>query len=289
MNTLFEKGREGFLDGTLDWDTNTFKVALLDLALATDTGVKAITGVTNATPMVVTSATHGFSNGDIVVVAGVVGNTAANNVWKVANQATNTFELVSVADGTTNSVGNGSYSSGGYAVNLGISASGDNLDDFNSCVIGTAQTLTSPTVTGGVADAADVTFSAVTGNPVQALLIYKDTGTPSTSRVAVFIDGKHKVTCNTTASSSGTSIAVEPLTAAIASGQTLVFSNGASATLSGAAAAGDRSLSVSSLAANVTAGSYATANATSSGLPVTPNGGDITVAWDSGVNKIFKL
>lgn len=25
------------------------------------------------------------------------------------------------------------------------------------------------------------------------------------------------------------------------------------------------------------------------GLPVTPNGGDITVAWDSGANKIFKL
>jgi hypothetical protein len=25
------------------------------------------------------------------------------------------------------------------------------------------------------------------------------------------------------------------------------------------------------------------------GLPVTPNGGDINVAWDSGANKIFKL
>jgi len=25
------------------------------------------------------------------------------------------------------------------------------------------------------------------------------------------------------------------------------------------------------------------------GLPVTPNGGDISVAWDNGVNKIFKL
>jgi len=25
------------------------------------------------------------------------------------------------------------------------------------------------------------------------------------------------------------------------------------------------------------------------GLPVTPNGGDITVAWDNGANKIFKL
>ena len=25
------------------------------------------------------------------------------------------------------------------------------------------------------------------------------------------------------------------------------------------------------------------------GLPLTPNGGDVTIAWDSGANKIFKL
>jgi hypothetical protein len=28
---------------------------------------------------------------------------------------------------------------------------------------------------------------------------------------------------------------------------------------------------------------------TLTGLPVTPNGGDITVTWDNGANKIFKL
>ena len=28
---------------------------------------------------------------------------------------------------------------------------------------------------------------------------------------------------------------------------------------------------------------------TATGLPCTPNGGDITVVWDSGANKIFKL
>jgi hypothetical protein len=28
---------------------------------------------------------------------------------------------------------------------------------------------------------------------------------------------------------------------------------------------------------------------TATGLPVTPNGGDITVQWDNGSNKIFKL
>jgi len=28
---------------------------------------------------------------------------------------------------------------------------------------------------------------------------------------------------------------------------------------------------------------------TATGLPVTPNGGDITITWDDGANKIFKL
>jgi len=28
---------------------------------------------------------------------------------------------------------------------------------------------------------------------------------------------------------------------------------------------------------------------TATGLPCTPNGGDITIAWDAGANKIFKL
>jgi hypothetical protein len=28
---------------------------------------------------------------------------------------------------------------------------------------------------------------------------------------------------------------------------------------------------------------------TATGLPVTPNGGDITITWDTGTNKIFKL
>jgi len=28
---------------------------------------------------------------------------------------------------------------------------------------------------------------------------------------------------------------------------------------------------------------------TATGLPCTPNGGDITIAWDNGANKIFKL
>lgn len=108
---LFEKGREGLIDGTVDLDTNTIKAALMRLTTA-DVGVKAVTGATNATPIVLTATAHGFSNGDIIVVGGVGGNTAANNIWKASAVAANTITLVSVDDGTTNSVGNGAYTSG---------------------------------------------------------------------------------------------------------------------------------------------------------------------------------
>lgn len=30
-------------------------------------------------------------------------------------------------------------------------------------------------------------------------------------------------------------------------------------------------------------------NTSATGLPVTPNGGNITIAWDNGANKVFKL
>lgn len=287
-NLLFEKGREGFLDGTLDWDTNTFKAALLDLDTAT-TAIKAITGATNATPVVITATAHGFSNGDLVLIGKVGGNLSANGVFQIASVATNTFNLVDPITGS-NVVGSAAYTSGGYAVCLGPSTSGDNLDDFTAAVVGTAQTLTTPTVTAGVADADDVTFSSVSGATVEAVLIYKDTGTASTSRVATLIDGRHIVTCAATAASSSTTVPVERLSAGIPNGTVLTFSNGASATLSSLANAGDRTVTVSSTAASISAGSRADAPATSSGLPVTPNGGSITITWSNvaGV-KIFKL
>lgn len=284
VNVLYEKGREGFLDGTCDWDTNTFKAALLDLNTA-DVGVKAITGATNATPIVITATSHGFANGDLVYIDSVGGNLAANGFWKIANQATNTFELQR-PDGT-NAVGSAAYTSGGFAVNLGPGTAGDNWDDFDGCLVGTAQTLTSPTVTAGVADAADTTFTSVSGASVEAIGIYKDTGTASTSRMVALVSGKHIVTADAQASASATTIVVEPLAAGIPNGTVLTFSNGASATLSAGANAGDRALTVSALAAIVTSGSRALAPATSSGLPVTPNGGNIVITWSA--SGIFKL
>jgi len=64
-------------------------------------------------------------------------------------------------------------------------------DQFYSSVtgvVGTPQTIGSKTFTDGLFDGADVTFTAVTGNSVEALIIYIDTGTPSTSPVIAYID-----------------------------------------------------------------------------------------------------
>lgn len=57
-----------------------------------------------------------------------------------------------------------------------------------AAVIGTPQTIGSKTFTNGVFDGADVTFPTVTGNSVEALLIYIDTGTAATSPLVAFID-----------------------------------------------------------------------------------------------------
>lgn len=133
-NALYDKGREGFLDGTIDWDTDNIKIVLID-------------------------------------------------------EADDTINLASDE-------------------NLADRAAGSR--------VATSGNLGSKTVTAGVADAADVTFSAVTGDQSESIDIYQDTGSEATSRLIANID-------------------------------------------------------------------------TATGLPVTPNGGDITVTWDSGANKIFKL
>jgi hypothetical protein len=55
-------------------------------------------------------------------------------------------------------------------------------------VVGTAQLITTKTVVNGLFDGDNVTYTGVTGNSVEALVIYVDTGTASTSRLVAFID-----------------------------------------------------------------------------------------------------
>lgn len=288
MNGLTELGRQGFLDGSVDWDTDTIKAALID-PVTPDVGIKTITGATAATPIVITATAHGFANADLVFIDGVVGNTAANGYWKIANVTANTFELTDPVLGT-NATGVTAYTSGGFAVNYGASAAGDNYDDINASVIGTDQTLGTKTVAAGVADAADPTFPSVTtGSNVRLVGIYKDTGVQATSRIIGYVTGRFIVTVAAVANVSAVSIAVDPLLNGIANGTVLAFSNGRTATLTALANAGDRTLTVSALTNALAVGNRALAPVAASNYPLPTNGGPITVQFDNGPFKIFKL
>ena len=77
----------------------------------------AITGATNASPIVVTTTSaHGLLTGDQVQIAGVVGNTAANGLFLATFLTATTFSL-------QGSTGNGVYTSGG-AVSQALDISG---------------------------------------------------------------------------------------------------------------------------------------------------------------------
>jgi hypothetical protein len=133
-NALYDAGRAGFLEGSIDWDANDIRLILID-------------------------------------------------------EADDTIDL----------------------------AVDDFLDDRAAPArVATSGAFASKTTTAGVADAADVTLTAVTGDVSESIDIYKHTGTESTSNLIANVD-------------------------------------------------------------------------TATGLPVTPNGGNITVTWDSGASKIFKL
>lgn len=71
---------------------------------AKDSG--SLSGATNASPIVITSAGHGLTTGTRLTVSGVLGNTAANGDFTITAVDSNTFSL----DGST---GNASYTSGG--------------------------------------------------------------------------------------------------------------------------------------------------------------------------------
>jgi len=81
------------------------------LAVSGTTGAaKNITGLALGFPTIVTSAAHGFSNGDVVTFAGLAGNTTLNGVTAVVrNVTTNTFAV------DVDTTGGAAYTTGGTA------------------------------------------------------------------------------------------------------------------------------------------------------------------------------
>lgn len=89
-----------------------------DEAFITETA-KTITGLSTAAQAVVTSATHGFVNGDEVFISGIVGITKLNGrTFIVSDKDADTFKLKDLDGNYIATTGLGTYSSGGTAARI---------------------------------------------------------------------------------------------------------------------------------------------------------------------------
>lgn len=90
------------------------------------------------------------------------------------------------------------------------------LSSVSSGIVATSGPLANKSVTAGVANADPITFTGVSGPTCSAIVLYRDTGVASTSRLIAYLTQ-------------------------------------------------------------------------ATGLPVSPNGGNVVVSWDTAASKIFKL
>ena len=174
LSAKFPKYREKSGQGQINLLTDTIKFCAVDID---DIGL-AISNATNATPIVITTGVaHGLATGDEVLIRGVLGNTAANGVWKVTMLTTTTFSL----DG---SVGNGAYSAGtDYVVKLNTL---EFLGDITAAArIAISNALANKSITKGYFMANNPVFTAPTGDPFELIVLYKDTGDVATSPLII--------------------------------------------------------------------------------------------------------
>lgn len=104
---------EGTIVGTIygyqrfvDVDGRVSNMSPISSAHSISTNTGSVEDATNAAPIVITSTTHGLTNGETVKIEGVIGNRGANGTWVVANKTDDTFELA-------DSQGTGDYAAGG--------------------------------------------------------------------------------------------------------------------------------------------------------------------------------
>lgn len=111
----------------------------------------------------------------------------ANAIYPLFKQALITNGSANISldqDDTTNGPFVALVDTGTYT----YSAAHDFYNDLSG-VVGTDQRIATPTVTNGTFDGGNVTFSAVSGNSVEALVIYRKNGGANTTwRLVAFID-----------------------------------------------------------------------------------------------------
>jgi hypothetical protein len=114
-------------------------------------------------------------------------STSGNNIWYPLF-AEALFTRPSNSDLVAGDVRVVGVNTSGGGTTYTYSSAHDMLDDVPSGArIGTPQTLGSKTFANGTFDAADISFPSLTGDSVEALLVYLHTGTESTSRLVGLI------------------------------------------------------------------------------------------------------
>lgn len=280
---LFDNGRNSFNTGGLNYTGDTIKAMLLDVSTP-GTFVKAISAASNANPVVYTSNAHGFSNSDVLVVGGIVGNLSANQTGLAVSVATNTFDLNTLDGSGVAVAGSGAYVSGGYAVDLTQAVF---VAGILGVRVGTDQTLAGKTSSRGIANATSpITWPAIAaGNTVTAMLLYDAAGgSDAANRLIEWNDGKVRLKIQKAVVATDTSVIITPLTAQIWDGTTgaapvIAWSDGHSSTLSAAALQGADSLSITAQAAGgVAVDSTADVTAFGAGLPFATSGAGVSLA-----------
>ena len=102
----------------LEFGNQTMRVLRNDLQVL-NSSAKTITAITKANPGVLTSNSHGFSNGDEVFIDSVGGMTELNGRnYLIANSTTNTFTLTDLFGVAVNSTNFTTFTSGGTATEI---------------------------------------------------------------------------------------------------------------------------------------------------------------------------
>jgi hypothetical protein len=139
-----------FIERTFFDEIEHHDAFFVDSGLSYDSPLE-ITNATQASPVVVTSASHGLSNGDRVIISNVVGMEELNgNTYKVAGVTLNTFELTNSSDADIDGTDFNEYVSGGYVRKLVTTITGlFHLEGETVSILGDGAVQPSKTVTNG--------------------------------------------------------------------------------------------------------------------------------------------
>jgi len=125
-------------------------IFFVDSGLTLDSPI-TISAATQASPVVITATSHGFSDGDQVKIVDVVGMTNLNgNFYLVANKTTHTFELTTLAGANVDGSAFGAYISGGEVRKMVTTVSGlDHLEGETVAVCADGAARTNKVVASG--------------------------------------------------------------------------------------------------------------------------------------------